>query len=75
MRAISQDDLGGPEVLKEVRTDKARATADRGARTGPRRRAQPDRLEAPRHAAAVCGEPPFVLGWDVSGVVEEVGTA
>ncbi|GGZ35269.1 NADPH:quinone reductase [Streptomyces inusitatus] len=73
MRAISQDVLGGPEVLKEVRLD----VPSPG----------PNELLVRVHAAglnptdwkhrasgAFLGAPPFVLGWDVSGVVEEVGT-
>ncbi|MFF7162213.1 NADP-dependent oxidoreductase [Streptomyces sp. NPDC008086] len=72
MRAISQDVLGGPEVLKEVELERPR----------PR----PNELLVRVRAAGVnptdwkhranggfLGEPPFVLGWDVSGVVEEVG--
>ncbi|WP_206301976.1 NADP-dependent oxidoreductase [Streptomyces sp. AcE210] len=72
MRAISQDTLGGPEVLKEV---------ERG-RPAP----EPSEILVRVHAAGVnptdwkhrahgifLGEPPFVLGWDVSGVVEETG--
>ncbi|PWJ03534.1 NADPH:quinone reductase [Streptomyces sp. NWU49] len=72
MRAIGQDVLGGPEVLKEVRL--------------PRPAPRPNEILVRVRAAGVnptdwkhretggfLGEPPFVLGWDVSGVVEEVG--
>ncbi|MEW2263585.1 NADP-dependent oxidoreductase [Streptomyces sp. NPDC047853] len=72
MRAISQDVLGGPEVLKEVRVD----------RPEPRPNEVLVRVRAAgvnptdwKHRAngGFLGEPPFVLGWDVSGVVEAVG--
>lgn len=70
MRAISQDVLGGPEVLKEVRL--------------PRPAPGPGEVLVRVHAAGVdptdwkhrsvpglfLGRPPFVLGWDVSGVIE-----
>ncbi|WP_202918718.1 NADP-dependent oxidoreductase [Saccharothrix deserti] len=72
MRAISQTRLGGPEVLHEV--------------TLPKPQPGPTEVLVRVHAAGVnpvdaktrqapnlLGEPPFVLGWDVSGVVEEVG--
>ena len=72
MRAISQDTLGGPEVLKMVEVD----------RPEPR----PSEVLVRVHAAGVnptdwknratgglLGDPPFMLGWDVSGVVEAVG--
>ncbi|MEU3897335.1 NADP-dependent oxidoreductase [Streptomyces sp. NPDC045251] len=72
MRAVSQDVLGGPEVLKEVRRD----------RPEPRPNEVLVRVRAAgvnptdwKHRAdgGFLGEPPFVLGWDVSGVVEAVG--
>ncbi|MGS2809553.1 NADP-dependent oxidoreductase [Nocardia sp. MW-W600-9] len=73
MRAISQDTLGGPEVLREIEL--------------PRPTPGPSQLLVRVHAAglnptdwkhrAIPGlflpAPPFVLGWDVSGVVEAVG--
>ncbi|MFD7515770.1 NADP-dependent oxidoreductase [Streptomyces niveus] len=75
MRAITQDSLGGPEVLR---------LADL-----PRPRPIPTEVQVRVHAAGVnpvdwksresggiaglLGAPPFVLGWDVSGVVTEVG--
>ncbi|MBO2450380.1 NADP-dependent oxidoreductase [Actinomadura barringtoniae] len=72
MRAISQDVLGGPEVLKLVEVEKPTPG--------------PTEVLVRVHAAGVnptdwkhrahkifLGDPPFVLGWDVSGVVEEVG--
>ncbi|MFG2888463.1 NADP-dependent oxidoreductase [Streptomyces sp. NPDC048248] len=72
MRAISQDRLGGPEVLREVRL--------------PIPRPGPSEVLVRVHAAGLnptdwkhralplfLGEPPFVLGWDLSGVVEAVG--
>ncbi|MEW2451805.1 NADP-dependent oxidoreductase [Streptomyces parvulus] len=72
MRAISQDVLGGPEVLKEVRPE----------RPDPRPNEVLVRVRAAgvnptdwKHRAngGFLGEPPFVLGWDVSGTVEAVG--
>ncbi|MCI2423279.1 NADP-dependent oxidoreductase [Saccharopolyspora sp. K220] len=72
MRAISQDVLGGPEVLREVELE----------RPAP----GPSEVLIQVHAAGLnptdwkhranrlfLGEPPYVLGWDVSGVVEAVG--
>ncbi|WP_249346746.1 NADP-dependent oxidoreductase [Microbispora sp. H11081] len=72
MRAISQDVLGGPEVLKEIEVE--RPTPG------------PTEVLVRVHAAGVnptdwkhratgglLGQPPFILGWDVSGVVESVG--
>ncbi|MFG1664512.1 NADP-dependent oxidoreductase [Streptomyces sp. Y7] len=72
MRAISQDVLGGPEVLKEVQIE----------RPAPRPNEVLVRVRAAgvnptdwkhRETGGFLGEPPFVLGWDVSGVVEAVG--
>lgn len=73
MRAISQDTLGGPEVLREIEL--------------PRPTPGPSQLLVRVHAAGLnptdwkhralpglfLPAPPFVLGWDVSGVVEAVG--
>ncbi|MGN9821081.1 NADP-dependent oxidoreductase [Streptomyces sp. SD11] len=72
MRAISQDVLGGTEVLKEVE----REIPQPG----------PSEVLVRVHAAGLnptdwkhranggfLKKPPFVLGWDVSGVVEAVG--
>jgi NADPH:quinone reductase-like Zn-dependent oxidoreductase len=72
MRAISQDVLGGPEVLKEVQVE----------RPEPRPNEVLVRVRAAgvnptdwkhRETGGFLGEPPFVLGWDVSGVVEAAG--
>ncbi|MGW7402625.1 NADP-dependent oxidoreductase [Streptomyces sp. NPDC054833] len=72
MRAISQDVLGGPEVLKEVRLERPVP--------GPnevlvRVRAAGVNPTDWKHRATggFLGQPPFVLGWDVSGVVEATG--
>ncbi|MFF4394255.1 NADP-dependent oxidoreductase [Streptomyces sp. NPDC001480] len=72
MRAIGQDVLGGPEVLKEVELERPAP--------GPnevlvRVRAAGVNPTDWKHRATggFLGEPPFVLGWDVSGVVEAVG--
>jgi NADPH:quinone reductase-like Zn-dependent oxidoreductase len=72
MRAISQDVLGGPEVLKQVEL--------------PRPEPGLSQILVRVHAAGLnptdwahraykifLGPPPFVLGWDVSGVVEATG--
>ncbi|MGW1536054.1 NADP-dependent oxidoreductase [Streptomyces aureus] len=72
MRAIGQTVLGGPEVLKEITLE----------RPSPRPNEILVRVRAAgvnptdwkhRATGGFLGEPPFVLGWDVSGVVEATG--
>lgn len=72
MRAISQDVLGGPEVLKEVRVERP---APRPNEVLVRVRAAGVNPTDWKHRAngGFLGKPPFVLGWDVSGVVEAAG--
>ncbi|MBH1933512.1 NADP-dependent oxidoreductase [Streptomyces sp. AV19] len=72
MRAMSQDAFGGPEVLKEVRLP---VPAPGPGQVLVRVRAAGLNPTDWKHRAgpAFLGEPPFVLGWDVSGVVEEAG--
>jgi NADPH:quinone reductase-like Zn-dependent oxidoreductase len=72
MRAISQDTLGGPEVLTLIETDRPEPG--------------PTEILVRVHAASVnptdwkaradggfYGAPPFILGRDISGVVESIG--
>ncbi|MEV0182288.1 NADP-dependent oxidoreductase [Streptomyces sp. NPDC050625] len=72
MRAISQDVLGGPEVLKEVRLERP---VPRPNEVLVRVRAAGVNPTDWKHRATggFLGQPPFVLGWDVSGVVEATG--
>lgn len=72
MRAISQDTLGGPDVLHEI-------TVERPA-PGPgevlvRMRASGLNPTDWKHRGEgmFLGSPPFVLGWDLCGTVEEIG--
>jgi NADPH:quinone reductase-like Zn-dependent oxidoreductase len=72
MVAVSQDRLGGPDVLKLVRLPIPEPGVSqilvrvRAASVNPIDGAN-------RETGAFVGEPPFVLGWDVSGTVEAVG--
>jgi NADPH:quinone reductase-like Zn-dependent oxidoreductase len=75
MRAVVQHTLGGPDVLS--------------AQHVPRPEPLPTEVRVRVHAAGVnpvdwktragagmagvLGRPPFILGWDVSGVVEKTG--
>ncbi|MFE2100480.1 MULTISPECIES: NADP-dependent oxidoreductase [unclassified Streptomyces] len=72
MRAISQDVLGGPEVLREVRVGRP---APRPNEVLVRVRAAGVNPTDWKHRATggFLGEPPFVLGWDLSGEVAETG--
>ena len=72
MRAISQDELGGPEVLKLV----SLPTPEPGVSQILIRvhAAGVNPIDgANRQTGAFVGQPPFVLGWDVSGTVAAVG--
>jgi NADPH:quinone reductase-like Zn-dependent oxidoreductase len=72
MRVITQHALGGPEVLEVAEVE----------RPAPRANEILIRVHAAglnptdwkhRATGGFLGEPPFTLGWDVSGVVEAVG--
>jgi len=72
MRAIRQDVLGGPEVLKEVAT--ARPEPGLSQVLVRVRAAGVNPTDWGHRAHKIfLGPPPFTLGWDVSGVVEAVG--
>jgi NADPH:quinone reductase-like Zn-dependent oxidoreductase len=72
MRAIIQDELGGPEVLHPATVDRPEPGIGqvlirmRAAGVNPA-----DAMN--RQTGAFAGTPPFILGWDVSGVVEATG--
>lgn len=72
MRAIIQDELGGPEVLHEAAVDVPTPGIGqllvrvRAAGVNPA-----DFMN--RQTGAFSGTPPFTLGWDVAGVVADVG--
>ncbi len=72
MRAISQDRLGGPDVLHEITTGKPAPGPTEVLVRVHAAGVNPVDVKT-RALGGVLGEPPFVLGWDVSGVVEEVG--
>lgn len=73
MRIVTQRSLGGPEVLEVVEAEKPGVSSGevlirvRAAGLNP--------VDASVRAGRLplLGEPPFSIGWDVSGVVEEVG--
>ncbi|MER8187746.1 NADP-dependent oxidoreductase [Kitasatospora sp. NPDC094015] len=72
MRAITQQTLGGPEVLRPA--ELARPGPGVGEILVRTRAAGVNPIDwKTREHGAFLGEPPFVLGWDVSGVVEAVG--
>jgi NADPH:quinone reductase-like Zn-dependent oxidoreductase len=72
MKAVSQDELGGPEVLRVVKQPTPEPGVSEilvrvhAAGVNPI-----DGMN--RQTGAFVGQPPFVLGWDVSGTVAAVG--
>ncbi len=72
MLAMSQDVLGGPEVLKEVERDRPQPGISEILVRVHAAGVNPTDWKH-RSAQRFLGTPPYVLGWDVSGVVEEVG--
>ena len=73
MRAISQDTLGGPEVLKMVEMDRPTPGPTEVLVRVHAAGVNPTDWKTRASGGILRMEPPFVLGWDVSGVVEQVG--
>jgi NADPH:quinone reductase-like Zn-dependent oxidoreductase len=72
MRAIRQEVLGGPEVLHEVEVPRPVPGLSQILVAVHAAGVNPTDWKHRAHRAFL-GEPPFVLGWDVSGVVAAVG--
>ena len=72
MRAISQNVLGGPEVLREVELARPTPGISQVLVAVHAAGVNPTDWKHRAHRAFLA-EPPFVLGWDVSGVVASVG--
>ena len=72
MRAIRQDVLGGPEVLREVEVDRPAPGFSQILVRVHAAGLNPTDWKHRAHTIFL-GPPPFTLGWDVSGVVEATG--
>ncbi|MEJ3653121.1 NADP-dependent oxidoreductase [Actinomycetes bacterium KLBMP 9759] len=73
MRAVNQRVFGGPEVLEQVELDVPVPGPDDVLVRVRAAGVNPADWKIRSGAAPLFGEPPFVLGFDVAGVVEEVG--
>ncbi|HEX5585320.1 NADP-dependent oxidoreductase [Gaiella sp.] len=72
MRAIRQRMLGGPEVLELVEVPRPKPAPTEVLVRVRAAGVNPVDWKT-RAGGAYLGEPPFTVGWDVAGVVEEVG--
>ncbi|MFF1674799.1 NADP-dependent oxidoreductase [Streptomyces sp. NPDC058256] len=72
MRVISQHVLGEPEVLEVIEVERPEPRANEILIKVHAAGVNPTDWKH-RATGGFLGEPPFVLGWDVSGVVEAVG--
>ncbi|MFI9237155.1 NADP-dependent oxidoreductase [Streptomyces sp. NPDC053079] len=73
MRAVIQKSFGGPEVLEVAETDRPTPLAGEVLIRVHASGVNPVDVAVRSGAYPLLGEPPFGVGWDVSGVVEEAG--
>ncbi|GAA2715017.1 NADP-dependent oxidoreductase [Actinoplanes palleronii] len=75
MRAVTQQEFGGPSVLRVTEVDRPEPLPTEVLVRVVAAGVNPVDYKTREGAgmAGVLGTPPFVLGWDVSGVVEAVG--
>ncbi|MGA5822451.1 NADP-dependent oxidoreductase [Kitasatospora sp. NPDC094028] len=73
MRAMVQKEFGGPEVLQLVETERPTLRSGEVLVRVEAAGVNPVDLAVRSGAFPLLGEPPFTIGWDVSGVVEEAG--
>lgn len=72
MRAISQTRFGGPEVLELVEVDKPSLVPTEVLVRVEAASINPVETSIRAGRLPILGQPPFRLGWDIAGVVEEV---
>ncbi|MFE6163621.1 NADP-dependent oxidoreductase [Streptomyces sp. NPDC056486] len=73
MRAVIQKSFGGPEVLEVVEAERPKPLAGEVLVKVHASAVNPADIAVRSGAFPLLGEPPFGVGWDISGVVEEVG--
>ncbi|WP_371480620.1 NADP-dependent oxidoreductase [Kitasatospora sp. NBC_00315] len=73
MRAVIQKSFGGPEVLEEVDIERPRTLSGEVLVRVHASAVNPVDVAVRSGAFPLLGEPPFGVGWDISGVVEEAG--
>ncbi|MEU1503735.1 NADP-dependent oxidoreductase [Kitasatospora sp. NPDC005748] len=73
MRAVTQQSFGGPEVLETVEIDRPTPLGGEVLVRVHASGVNPVDVAVRSGAYPLLGEPPFGVGWDISGVVEEAG--
>ncbi|WP_431043089.1 NADP-dependent oxidoreductase [Streptomyces sp. P1-3] len=73
MRAVIQKSFGGPEVLETVETERPTPLGGEVLVRVHASGVNPVDVAVRSGAYPLLGEPPFGVGWDISGVVEEAG--
>lgn len=72
MRAVQQDRFGGPEVLKVVEVERPALRLNDVLLRVVAAGVNPIDAHVRAGTIPLLGRPPFTVGWDVSGVVEQV---
>jgi NADPH:quinone reductase-like Zn-dependent oxidoreductase len=73
MRTVTQDELGGPEVLKVVEVERPEPGVGEILVRVHAAGTNPVDWKSRAFGGLQARKPPFTLGWDVSGTVEAVG--
>ncbi|KJS56400.1 NADP-dependent oxidoreductase [Streptomyces rubellomurinus] len=73
MRAMVQQEFGGPEVLRLVEAERPKPLGGEVLVRVKAAGVNPVDLAVRSGALPLLGEPAFTVGWDISGVVEEAG--
>ncbi|WP_405650751.1 NADP-dependent oxidoreductase [Streptomyces sp. RK9] len=73
MRAVRQETFGGPEVLRVVEVDRPEPMSGEVLVRVRAAGVNPVDVAVRAGFYPLLGEPPFGVGWDISGVVEEAG--
>ncbi|MFG2630673.1 NADP-dependent oxidoreductase [Streptomyces sp. NPDC048473] len=73
MRTVFQKSFGGPEVLEVVETERPKPLPGEVLVKVHASAVNPVDVFVRSGAFPLLGEPPFGVGWDISGVVEEAG--
>ncbi|PYC88248.1 NADPH:quinone reductase [Streptomyces tateyamensis] len=73
MRTVVQKSFGGPEVLELMEVERPQAGAGEVLVRVHASAVNPVDAAVRSGLLPLLGEPPFALGWDISGVVEEAG--